>query len=263
MRWLTGAAGDLPAQPVTPLVGTATTVPQLLAALAASDPGRPRLTWYDDATGPTRGERIELSARVLATWVAKAANLLVDELDVEPGDRVVIELPTHWRAAYWMLAAWSAGAEVVVGGRSQDARVHVTDNPTAAPKGPVVVAVTLPALARSWAGVPLPSGAVDEAATVTGQPDLFEPFTEPDGAAPALTVGNISLSYDELLASARGVAQAQAWQVGARVLTSAGPGEAVAALLAPLCVDGSLVLVRDPDPALIDQRRQDERVTNA
>ena len=92
---------------------------------------------------------------------------------------------------------------------------------------------------------------------------MFEPFTEPDGAAPALTVGNISLSYDELLASARGVAQAQGWQVGARVLTSAGPGAAVAALLAPLCVDGSLVLVRDPDPDLIDQRRQDERVTNA
>ena len=250
---------------MTSLVSSATTVPQLLAALAASDPGRPRLTWYDDAPGPTRGERIELSARVLATWVAKAANLLVDELDVEPGDRVVIELPTHWRAAYWMLAAWSAGAEVVVGGPSQDARVLVTDNPTAAPKGPVVVAVTLPALARSWAGAPPPSGAVDEAATVTGQPDLFEPFTEPAGTAPALTVGvgSTSLSYDELLASARGVAQARGWQVGARVLTSAGPGEAVAALLAPLCVDGSLVLVRDPDPALIDQRRQDERVTNA
>ena len=263
MRWLTGAASDLPAQPVTPLVSTATTVPQLLAALAASDPGRPRLTWYDDAPGPTCGERIELSARVLANWVAKAANLLVDELDVEPGDRVVIELPTHWRAGYWMLAAWSAGAEVLVGGRPQDARVLVTDSPAAAPKGPVVVAVTLPALARSWAGVPLPSGAVDEAAAVTGQPDLFEPFTEPDGAAPALTVGNISLLYDELLASARGVAQAQGWQVGARVLTSAGPGAAVAALLAPLCVDGSLVLVRDPDPDLIDQRRQDERVTNA
>ena len=250
---------------MTSRVRTATTVPQLLAALTASDPGRPRLTWYDDAPGPTRGERIELSARVLATWVAKAANLLVDELDVEPGDRVVIELPTHWRAAYWMLAAWSAGAEVVVGGPSQDARVLVTDNPTAAPKGPVVVAVTLPALARSWAGVPLPSGAVDEAATVTGQPDLFEPFTEPDGAAPALTVGvsSTSLSYDELLASARGVAQAQAWPIGARVLTSSGPSEAVAALLAPLSVDGSLVLVRDPDPDLIGQRRQDERVTNA
>ena len=247
-------------------VAVAKTVPQLLAAVAASDPGRPRLTWYDDARGPTRGERIELSARVLATWVAKAANLLVDELDVEPGDRVLIALPTHWRAAYWMLAAWSAGAEVIVGEAGQTssgARVIVTDNPAAAPAGPVVVAVTLPALARTWAGAPLPSGAIDEAGAVTGQPDLFEPFSEPDGASPALTVGGRSLAYDELLASARAVAAARSWPIGARVLTSSGPGDAVAALLAPLCVDGSLVLVRDPDPALIDQRRQDERVTSA
>ena len=30
----------------------------LLAALLADDPGRPRLTWYDDEPGPTAGERI-------------------------------------------------------------------------------------------------------------------------------------------------------------------------------------------------------------
>ena len=248
-------------------VAAATTVPQLLAALAASDPGRPRLTWYDDAHGPTRGERIELSARVLATWVAKAANLLVDELDVEPGDRVVIALPTHWRAAYWMLAAWSAGAEVVVGEPagelSSGARVIVTDNPAAAPKGPAVVAVTLPALARTWAGAPLPPGAIDEAAAVTGQPDLFEPFDQPDGASPAFSVKGRSVTYDGLLASARAVAAARGWLPGARALTSSGPDDAMAALLAPLSVDGSLVLVRDPDPDLIDERRQTERVTSA
>ncbi|MDQ6715007.1 MAG: TIGR03089 family protein, partial [Actinomycetota bacterium] len=42
------------------------------------DATRPRLTFYDDADGPTRGERIELSAKVLANWVAKGANLLQD-----------------------------------------------------------------------------------------------------------------------------------------------------------------------------------------
>ena len=36
------------------------------------------------------GERIELSARVLATWTAKAANLLVDDLEVERGDMVAL-----------------------------------------------------------------------------------------------------------------------------------------------------------------------------
>ena len=89
---------------------------RLLAALAGSDPTRPRLTWYDDGLGPTRGERIELSGRVLANWAAKAANLLQEDLDVAPGSLVEVDLPTHWRAAYWLLAAWSVGAEVVVGG---------------------------------------------------------------------------------------------------------------------------------------------------
>src|SRR6476469_2959124 len=100
----------------------------LLARLVAADPGRPRLTVYDDADGPTRGERIELSGRVLANWVAKAANLLVDELGVERGDVVVLDLPTHWRAVYWALAVWRVGAVVAV---EPDPRavVVVTDRP--------------------------------------------------------------------------------------------------------------------------------------
>ena len=36
----------------------------LLADLLAADPARPRVTFYDDAEGPTCGERIELSGRV-------------------------------------------------------------------------------------------------------------------------------------------------------------------------------------------------------
>ena len=53
---------------------------RLLAHLLTSDPARPRVTYYDDTEGPTRGERVELSARVLANWVAKASSLLVEAL---------------------------------------------------------------------------------------------------------------------------------------------------------------------------------------
>lgn len=246
----------------------AQTVPALLRALTESDPGRPRLTWYDDADGPTRGERIELSARVLANWVAKAASLLAEELDVEPGDSVVIALPTHWRAVYWALAAWSVGAEVVAGGETSvedisGARVVVTDDPAAVPPGPTVVAVTLPALARRWQGPMLPSGAVDEAATVTGQPDVFEALDPVDGSAPALRVpGGATVAYDDLLPRARAVAAARGWTDAARVLTSSGIADAVTGLLAPLVTDGSVVLVRDPDPGAIDERRAAERITD-
>src|SRR5262245_66226190 len=51
--------------------------------LAAADPTRPLLTWYDDTTG----ERTELSGATLGNWVAKTANLLVDGVGAGPGDR--------------------------------------------------------------------------------------------------------------------------------------------------------------------------------
>src|SRR3954447_9490736 len=85
-------------------------VPELLRAMVASDPGRPRLTWY----GPD-GERIELSARTLENWVAKSANLLMEEFDAGPGTRIAVRLPPHWRTATWLLAAWTVGACAVVG----------------------------------------------------------------------------------------------------------------------------------------------------
>ena len=99
-------------------------VPALLRRLVTTDPGRPRVTWY----GPA-GERVELSGKVLDNWVAKTANLLVDELDVGPGSRVVVDLPPHWRTLVWLLAVWAAGGCVVVehadagGGEAGEQRV--------------------------------------------------------------------------------------------------------------------------------------------
>jgi len=250
-----------------PTPATARTPAELLAALVASDPTRPRVTWYDDADGPTRGERIELSARVLANWTAKAANLLVDELDVEPGDVVVIALPNHWRALYWALAAWSVGALVVVPVGGPDdvptgARVLVVSAATAALADGMdagsVVAVSLPALSRRWSEGPLPAGALDEAAVLTGQGDVFVPFDEPDPHAAALRMGTEAWTATELLSAARAAADALAPQ--ARVLVADGPSVAPR-LLAPWTVDGSLVLVRDPDPALMQARLQAEQVT--
>ncbi|HKG50491.1 MAG TPA: TIGR03089 family protein [Actinomycetales bacterium] len=265
-----------------PTTATARTPAELLAALVASDPTRPRVTWYDDADGPTRGERIELSARVLANWTAKAANLLVDELDVEPGDVVVLALPTHWRALYWALAAWSAGAVVVVptsvttgvptgdpNGLPADAedlppgaRVLVVSAGTAwlADGADVqsVVAVSLAALSRRWDEGPLPTGAVDEAAVLTGQGDVFVPFFDPDPDASALRVGPKEWTAAGLVSAAREAASDL--EPRARVLVTDGPG-AAARLLAPWTVDGSLVLVRDPDPDAMAARLEAEQVT--
>jgi uncharacterized protein (TIGR03089 family) len=82
------------------------TVASLFADNVASDPARPCLTWY----GPD--ERTELSGATLANWVAKTANLLVDELGLGPGDVAAVKLPPHWQTCSIMLACWTAGLSI-------------------------------------------------------------------------------------------------------------------------------------------------------
>jgi len=84
----------------------------LRAALLAGDLSRPRLTWYDESAG----ERIDLSGKTLANWVAKAANWLETEMALAPGDRFGLLIPPdHWRAIYWSLAAWTRGLTITPG----------------------------------------------------------------------------------------------------------------------------------------------------
>ena len=74
---------------------------------------KPLLTWYDDH----RDERVELSYRTFDNWVAKTANLLVDELGAEPGDRVGAALVDHWQTPVVLAACWRAGMGVVASTR--------------------------------------------------------------------------------------------------------------------------------------------------
>jgi len=94
-------------------VGTAGGAFQSFTALAERQPGRygdkPFLTWYDDA----RDQRVELSFKTFDNWVAKVANLLVDELGAGPGDRVAAVLVDHWQTAVVLAACWRAGAGMV------------------------------------------------------------------------------------------------------------------------------------------------------
>ncbi|PZG05398.1 TIGR03089 family protein, partial [Micromonospora craterilacus] len=83
-------------------------IARVFADAIAPDPNRPLLTWYDDATG----ERTELSGATLANWVAKTANLLVDELALGAGDTAAVLLPPHWQTAAVLLGCWSAGLTV-------------------------------------------------------------------------------------------------------------------------------------------------------
>lgn len=229
----------------------------LLASLSRGpEATAPRLTHYD---GP---ERIELSGRVLVNWVAKAANLLVEEADAGPDTLVALDLPAgHWRAAYWALAAWATGATVALGpgavGAGSAAQVVVTDRPDQAGGDPeLLVAVTGAALARRHDG-PLPPGALDEAAVLATYGDVFEAADSPAPTDAALRdPDGASLSYAELLTPAD--------RPGERVLL-VGPSEPALALrtaVATWAAGGSIVVTRSRlEPAEADRLVATERVT--
>jgi uncharacterized protein (TIGR03089 family) len=212
----------------------------VLAQLLRSDPGRPRVTWYDDSPGATAGERIELSAKVLANWVSKAANALHDEFDVAPGSTVRLALPPHWRALYWALAVWSVGGCVSLG--SADADLTVTDDPELAADATAGVLVTLPALARSAPELS-PTGVMDEARELSTFGDQFSAWEEPSDDDPALRTSAGPTAY-------AAVVPRRDWPQGTRLHTrSADLEQVLLDALAAWAVDGSIVLSRGPEPA--------------
>lgn len=201
-----------------------TSLPALLTRLSSQS--RPCLTWY------TEDERVELSGHVLDNWVTKTAHLLVDELDVGPGRRLVVDLPAHWRALVWTIAGLRVGATVV---RTAPG-VVVTDSPDRWPDAADLVVVALPALART-AG-PVPPGAIDANAAVMSYPDRPGPWDSP--APDDLALGEPSVTHAQLLAWAAGTVPAAH---GGRVLAAgADPIDLLAVTLATLATDGSVVL---------------------
>lgn len=232
------------------------TLPELLAA---ADPARPLVTFYDDATG----ERVELSARTFGNWVAKTANLLVDGLDAEPGDRVALDLPPHWQTAVWLFAAWSAGLHVVPRGSGEDILAVAEGGlPVDAPAREIV-GLSLHALGR-----PLQksySGVVDYAAEVRSYGDRFVPYSPIDPDAPAFTdVTGDTYSSRELLARAREAAAGWGLDQRSRVLADLpfkDMNGLLAGLMAPLTVGGSVIISLNLDKSLLDRRISVENVT--
>jgi uncharacterized protein (TIGR03089 family) len=243
---------------------TASTLPGLLADLLAADPARPLLTFYDDATG----ERVELSVRSFENWVAKTANLLHDELDAEPGEHVTLWLPTHWQSAVWACAAAACGVEVSHDTEADtpvDVLVSGPDTLSAAAGRGAreVVALSLRPMGQGFDAA-LPDGVTDYARSVLAQGDAFVPPDTPDGDAAFWLTPTRGVSQRDLLAQARHRAEALGLGPRGRLLTDANPAAApglATGLLAAMVVDGSVVLNANPDPAAVEDRARQERVT--
>jgi uncharacterized protein (TIGR03089 family) len=224
---------------------------------------KPFCTWYDDHTD----ERVELSYRTFGNWVAKTANLLVDELGAEPGDQVGV-LAGHWQVPVLLAACWRAGLGVVKldpGGPVPPlvaAFVHeerLADAPV--PEATPVVALTADPLGRPGRDL---GRAQNFSRIVPSMGDVFDADTGPPGEA--LTARAETATMDQLLeraaalAARTGLGDSDRLLSGRSLLTPAG---AVAGLLAPLACGAGVVLVNNFDPARFWRRVADERVTVA
>lgn len=208
-----------------------------------ADPAAPLVTYYDDRTG----ERVELSAVTLANWVAKTSGFLADELEVEPGARLRIGLPTHWLRPVWLLSAWSVGAVVV----DHDALIGLS-GPELRADEPVRLAASLRPLGARFAEPP--QGFVDIALEVPGQPDVFVALDPPVEESPALDVSGLVLTHRELAATTEP-------EAGRVLVVEPSLVEEARLLVAALKGSGSLVLVSGADDDAVERIAHQERAT--
>lgn len=217
------------------------TLPELFTAAVRRDAASPFLTYYDD----TSGERIELSALTTANWVAKTANLLADEFELEPGETVAIDLPPHWLGVVWALSTWSTGAAVTTG----QGDLAVTGPGLGARGRRDTLATALLPLGGRFTE-PLPAGVHDYGAEVYNHPDVYIPLDPPTPGSPAYD----DRTHADLIDTSAPIAE--------RVLTTAdlaGPA-GIGTLVGVIRGGGSIVLCRHLDQDRLARRIADEKV---
>ena len=184
---------------------------EALRRASREDAARPLVTFYDDASG----ERTELSVATTENWVAKTANLLIDDLGAVPGQRLGLALPVHWQALVWALAGWSVGMVVVAGPLEEPvllADVLVVDEPrlgaAASRAGGEVVGCSLHPFGAKLQSSPM--GVLDYAAEVLAPRGPFRPCAGDEPAG----VRRRGEPYDIAALSAAGVEAGAGWGLG-------------------------------------------------
>ncbi|GAA5150895.1 TIGR03089 family protein [Nocardioides marinquilinus] len=234
-----------------------TTFADVLAARLRRDAAQPLVTFYDDASG----ERVELSVTTYANWVAKTASLLVDELDLERGGSLRVDLPPHWLGVVLLGAAWSAG--LVVTDR---------DDPDAVVCGPetlgawagqtgervVLASALLPLGVRFADGVP--PGVHDLGVEVWSQPDAFTAYDPPAADDAAHDLGGAPVTHGAMWTAA---AAGTVCPDGGRLVSVANPASppGIATVTEPLRNRGSLVLVARAARERLEAIHASERAT--
>lgn len=224
-----GAGAAAPARTVTGLV-------------TAADGDRPAVTLVD----PARAERTELGCATLSNWADKTANLLVEELELDPGDEIGVDIGSHWTTLVALLGAWRAGVVARLGEADPaegPAIIH-EDRVGAAPVDDDVVIVGAGMAGRHTGDV---HGGLAFATDVLSMPDEFA-GAPIDPAQPALRVSAGRVTHGDLAEAAASAAGLLGLAAGQR-LASARPVDRldglVAGPLAAWTAGASLVLVVD------------------
>ncbi len=235
---------------------------RLLQARASRAGSTPLITYYDDHTG----ERTELSAVSFANWVDKTANLLLDELMIEPGQPVRLRLgtsaPAHWTTLVWVAAIWRAGCPVTLLGDPPAAAEVVGPEDAADERhSGERVACSLHPLGLGFID-PLPPGVIDYGVEVRAQPDSCNaPFPAP--TAPAWTDDRYELTQADVVAGADGPTPGE--RAARRLMIAPDPVAECwpvvrQALVEPVITGGSTVIVIGADVSRRAVIAQDERV---
>jgi uncharacterized protein (TIGR03089 family) len=254
---------------------------RLLQGDGGASGDRPLLTWYHAAAG----QRVELSARTFGNWVAKTANLLVEELGLEPGDRVGLLLPSHWLAPVALAACWRAGLSAVPAGPELDRReaaallakagcaacfAHeelLTEAPARFPGAPPpLLAVTADPLGRPAGDL---GDALPFARLAASMPDHFDGDESPATAEALLLAspgGPRRWTLGQLVETALEVGEGLGVREGDRLYSGLGLDDAdgvLAGVAVPLVHGAGVVLERDPVLAELPRRLLEEKVTVA
>ncbi len=226
---------------------------------------RPLVTFRDEATG----ERVDLDAAELATWVARTASLLRDGCRLQAGDGVAIMLPAHWQTAAILLGAWSLGLRVSfrpwsTAGLADDdtpvaavfvARHRVDDWLERVPEAPHrFVLGPGPALET------VPEGYRDFLTEVGPLNDTVPDF---DAVRPGDPATADDTTFGQWAGIARDIAATHGLALGDRVLVDAAADpQPVSWLLAPLTAGASVVICANLDQAGVADIIAAERVTH-
>lgn len=227
------------------------TILTALRASLADEPGRPLVTFYDDATG----ERIELSVVTFINWVDKIANLLTDELMLDAGDVVRVDLPTHWQSTVAMVGAWTSGLTVGLGVPSDHVALNIVgpdarDQPERLAGG-MVLGCSLRPMGGPFTEE-LPPGWLDFAREVPPQPDALISPVDVVATDVALSVADAPTIHGDLFEQAVRTAEEIGLAPGGRLITDANPSRPSGlniGLLGPIAVGASVVLVAHADAA--------------